>query len=135
MSKNNPRTDTPDGEYQFTKLQRLNDIWVKLLSHRQLHIKGDDILVSVPGSDNTYNASEMNDGERAIFYMIGQVLVASESTILIIDEPELHVHRSIMSKLWDELEAVRPDCAFVFITHDLEFAAATNRPEVCDTGL
>ena len=29
-----------------------------------------------------------------------------------------------MSKLWDELEAVRPDCAFVFITHDLEFAAS-----------
>jgi hypothetical protein len=43
---------------------------------------------------------------------------------MILDEPELHVHRSIMSKLWDELEAARPDCAFVFITHDLEFAAA-----------
>jgi len=28
-----------------------------------------------------------------------------------------------MSKLWDELEAARQDCAFVFITHDLEFAA------------
>jgi predicted ATP-dependent endonuclease of OLD family len=65
----------------------------------------------------------MSDGERAIFYMIGQALVADESTVLIVDEPELHVHRSIMSKLWDELEAIRPDCAFVFITHDLEFAA------------
>lgn len=29
-----------------------------------------------------------------------------------------------MSKLWDELEAARPDCAFIYITHDLEFAAA-----------
>lgn len=29
-----------------------------------------------------------------------------------------------MAKLWDELEAARPDCAFVFITHDLEFAAS-----------
>jgi hypothetical protein len=56
--------------------------------------------------------------------MIGQVLVAEADQVLIVDEPELHVHRSIMSKLWDELEAVRPDCAFVFITHDLEFAAA-----------
>ena len=42
--------------------------------------------------------------------------------MLIIDEPELHVHRAILAKLWDELEAARSDCAFVFITHDLEFA-------------
>lgn len=66
----------------------------------------------------------MSDGERAIFYLIGQTLLADENTLLIIDEPELHVHRSIMSRLWDELEAARADCAFVFITHDLEFAAS-----------
>ena len=56
--------------------------------------------------------------------MIGQALTAAADSLLIVDEPELHVHRSIMSKLWDELEARRADCAFVFITHDLEFAAA-----------
>ena len=66
----------------------------------------------------------MSDGERAILYMIGQALLAAESSLLVVDEPELHVHRSIMAKLWDELEAARQDCAFAFITHDLEFAAS-----------
>lgn len=66
----------------------------------------------------------MSDGERSVFYMIGQVLAADPDLLLIFDEPELHVHRSIMAKLWDELEAARPDCAFIFITHDLEFAAS-----------
>lgn len=66
----------------------------------------------------------MSDGERAIFYMIGQALVAAEGTVLIVDEPELHVHRSIMEKLWDEIEASRRDCGFIYITHDLDFAAA-----------
>lgn len=110
--------------FQITKFDKLADIWSRLLPHRILHISGDDILVSAPNSDSRYKASNMSDGERAIFYMIGQVLVAEADQVLIVDEPELHVHRSIMSKLWDELEAVRPDCAFVFITHDLEFAAA-----------
>lgn len=110
--------------FQLTKFDKLADIWSRLLPHRILHISGDDILVSVPNSDSRYKASDMSDGERAIFYMIGQVLVAEADQVLIVDEPELHVHRSIMSKLWDELEAVRPDCALVFITHDLEFAAA-----------
>lgn len=106
-----------------TKFERLDEIWGKLLPHRKLHITGDDILVGITGSDTRYKASDMSDGERAIFYMIGQVLAAAENSLLIVDEPELHVHRSIMSKLWDELEAARPDCGFVFITHDLEFAS------------
>lgn len=110
--------------FLLTKFDKLVDIWSRLLPHRILHISGDDILVSAPNSDSRYKASDMSDGERAIFYMIGQILVAEADQVLIVDEPELHVHRSIMSKLWDELEAVRPDCAFVFITHDLEFAAA-----------
>jgi energy-coupling factor transporter ATP-binding protein EcfA2 len=107
-----------------TKFERLNEIWKRLLPHRELDISGDDIQVVVPGSDKRYKASEMSDGERAIFYLIGQTLAAAENSLIIFDEPELHVHRSIMTKLWDELEAARHDCAFVFITHDLEFAAS-----------
>lgn len=107
-----------------TKFERLQAIWSKLLPHRQLVISGDDIEVSTPGLDGKYPAADMSDGERAIFYLIGQTLAAANSSLLVIDEPELHIHRSIMSKLWDELEAARPDCAFVFITHDLEFASA-----------
>ena len=108
---------------QLAMFDKLNKIWHRLLPHRLLQITGDDIQVSMPRQEGTYKASEMSDGERAIFYLIGQVLVAEKDSMLIIDEPELHVHRSIISKLWDELEAARPDCAFVFITHDLEFAA------------
>lgn len=115
-----------DGDHSSanpTKFERLVTIWDRLLPHRQLHISGDDIQVSVRGSDARYKAADMSDGERAIFYMIGQTLAAAEDMLLIIDEPELHVHRSIMARLWDELEACRQDCAFVFITHDLDFAA------------
>ncbi|TCG08400.1 ABC transporter ATP-binding protein [Paraburkholderia steynii] len=106
-----------------TKFEGLLDIWSRLLPHRQLHISGDDIQVSPTGESERYSASQMSDGERAIFYLIGQTLVVAENSVLIVDEPELHIHRSIMSKLWDELEAARPDCGFVYITHDLEFAS------------
>lgn len=43
---------------------------------------------------------------------------------LIIDEPEIHLHRSIMNRLWTTLEQFRPDCLFIYITHDTDFAAA-----------
>lgn len=107
----------------LTKFERLVEIWDRLLPHRRLEISGDNIEVCVGKTPDRYPAAEMSDGERAIFYLIGQTLVAADNSLLIVDEPELHVHRSIMSKLWDELEASRQDCGFVFITHDLEFAA------------
>ena len=113
-----------NGPADPTKLERLQAIWSQLLPHRKLIISGDDIQVSTAGTEVKYKAADMSDGERAIFYLIGQTLAAADNSMLVIDEPELHIHRSIMSKLWDELEAARSDCAFVFITHDLEFAAS-----------
>ena len=66
----------------------------------------------------------MSDGERVIFYLIGQALSTPEEGIVVVDEPELHLHRSIQARLWDAIEAERPDCLFVYLTHDLDFAAS-----------
>ena len=122
---NKPGAPASSQPFKTTKMDELKAIWQRLLPHRELTIAGDDISVSPSDGGQRYDASEMSDGERAIFYMIGQVLVAADNQLLIIDEPELHVHPAIMAKLWDELEAARPDCAFIYITHDLAFA--TNR--------
>jgi ABC-type branched-subunit amino acid transport system ATPase component len=109
---------------ELTNLKKLKEIFEGLLCSRMLIIEGDDIKVTGSDVPAPYSAADMSDGERAIFYMIGQTLCAAENSLIIFDEPELHVHRSIMAKLWDALEAARPDCAFVLITHDLEFAAS-----------
>lgn len=107
----------------LTRFQKLVLIWKRILPHRDLQVTGDDISVSADGQPS-YSASAMSDGERAVFYMLGQVLLAEAASVLIFDEPELHVHRAILGRLWDEIEAARPDCAFMVITHDLEFAAS-----------
>lgn len=107
-----------------TQFEKLVEIWDRLLPTRKLDITGDDIQVSIPNADAKYPAAEMSDGERAIFYLIGQVLTADINSLIIFDKPELHIHRSIVSRLWDELEAARPDCGMVLISHDLEFVAS-----------
>ena len=107
-----------------TKLDILQEVWERLLPTKKLRITADDIRVSSIGIESAdYSASEMSDGERAVFYILGQVLSANEDSILIFDEPELHIHKSIISNLWDEIEKLRPDCSFLMITHDIEFAA------------
>lgn len=112
------RVDPPD-----TKLDTIKSIWDDILPHRELIIGGGKIETSIGGqSTATYNAAEMSDGERVIFYLIGQCLAAPKDGIIVIDEPELHLHRSIQMSLWNKVEAERPDCLFVYLTHDLDFA-------------
>lgn len=123
QTHNNARSGTAH-EAMATKFERMKSIWSALIPHRTLLIDGDDIQVQTSNGATPYSAADMSDGERAIFYLIGQVLVAADDSLLLIDEPELHVHRSIMNNLWDQLEAARPDCTLLFITHDLEFAAS-----------
>ncbi len=111
-----------------TKLRATKRLWQAVLPHRTLLIGGGKVetrVVDEPGKEgDLYNASEMSDGERVIFYLTGQALSAPENGIIVIDEPELHLHRSIQARLWDAIEAERSDCLFVYLTHDLDFAAS-----------
>ncbi|MFL7771064.1 MULTISPECIES: DUF4435 domain-containing protein [Proteus] len=108
-----------------TKLDKVKYIWEKTLPHRELVLGGLTIQTRVKGNnDIVYNPSEMSDGERVIFYLIGQCLAAPENGIIIIDEPEIHLHKSVQVPLWKDIEKLRPDCLFVYMTHDTDFAAA-----------
>ncbi len=107
----------------LTKFEKLKKIWERLLPGREIVLESDNVEVELSGGIR-YSASQMSDGERAAFYILGQALLVAAGSVLVVDEPELHMHPSIMAALWDEIEAARMDCGFVFITHDLEFAAS-----------
>jgi hypothetical protein len=109
----------------LTKLDQVKQAWERVLPHRELVIGGLRIQTQVRGeASKIYNSSEMSDGERVIFYLLGQCLAAPRDGIVVIDEPELHLHKSVQAPLWAEVERLRPDCLFVYLTHDVDFAVA-----------
>ncbi|NHV28280.1 DUF4435 domain-containing protein [Burkholderia sp. D-99] len=109
----------------LTRLDKVKQAWERILPHRELVIGGLRIQTQVRGdASKIYNSSEMSDGERVIFYLIGQCLAAPNDGIIVIDEPELHLHKSVQAPLWAEVERLRPDCLFVYLTHDVDFAVA-----------
>ncbi len=110
-------------EKPTTKLDRLQLIWESVLPHRKL-LKSAGVIETFPAEnpDSKYNASEMSDGERVIFYLIGEIICATEGSIIIIDEPEMHIHKSLIKRLFDLIEIERPDCSFIYLTHDIDFA-------------
>lgn len=66
-----------------------------------------------------YSVAELSDGERNALLIAAEVLTVKPGTLILIDEPERHLHRSIISPLLTHLFAKRTDCAFVVSTHDV----------------
>jgi len=107
-----------------TRLDTVKEIWEMILPARELLITGTKIEARNRTETVPYHAREMSDGERSIFHLIGEALSVPQEGVFVVDEPELHLHRAIQARLWDAIETARPDCTFVYITHDLEFAAS-----------
>jgi len=110
-----PVTDSP--------IDQIMALWGYLMPHRTISLIDGKVLVG-KGSKTEYHGKEMSDGERVTLYLLGQCLTAPNGAMVIIDEPELHLHRSLMDKLWNKVEELCPDKTFVYITHDLNFAAS-----------
>lgn len=113
----------PVRDTSITKLQKL---WNTIFPQRQLICEDSKFYATFKKTDGTtekYSANQMSDGERSVLYMTAQVLCVPKDKILIIDEPEVHLHRSLMNRLWLSLEQYRTDCLFIYITHDTQFAS------------
>ncbi len=119
-SKHNRNIEPPS-----TKIDRIQSIWERLFPHNRLiRTSGSIELASATNLGTHYSAERMSDGERIVFYLIGSVLCAPKGALLIIEEPTLLLHQLIKNNLWDEIEALRPDCTFTYLTHDVEFASS-----------
>lgn len=117
----------PHEKVPMTVVDQLYDIWNLIYPHR--NIKIEDAQVIVKYNENGYKGTEMSDGERVALYLIAQCLAVPTGKTIIIDEPEVHLHRSIMNRLWKEIEMIRNDCFFIYITHDTQFAASHEHAE------
>ena len=123
---------TPLPKVPITISEKLIRVWKRVLPQRKI-ILDDSKFIAVFEKDSVekrYPATHMSDGERSVLYLAAQVLCIPENKILIIDEPEVHLHRSIMNRLWKSLETERPDCLFIYITHDVQFAAAHSHADM-----
>ena len=78
----------------------------------------EKILAHKKGSE-PYSIAQLSDGERNVILIASEVLAAQPGTMVLIDEPERHLHRSIISPLLKALFAMRSDCAFVVSTHEV----------------
>ncbi len=81
-------------------------------------VRSNERVMASKNGGPEYSAAELSDGERNALLIAGNVLTAPSGTLLIVDEPERHLHRSIIAPLLSLLFERRSDCGFVVSTHD-----------------
>lgn len=80
--------------------------------------QNEQVMASKSGSA-PYSVAKLSDGERNALLIAANVLTVPAGTLLLIDEPERHLHRSIISPLLTLLFRQRADCKFIVSTHDV----------------
>jgi ABC-type lipoprotein export system ATPase subunit len=106
-----------------TTIRELRRVWGTFFPGRKIDLGGYAAKVHAThyGAESEYNAQQMSDGERVALYLAARVLDA-KGPLIVVDEPEIHFHSRLAVRFWNELESIRSDCRFVYITHDLTFA-------------
>lgn len=97
---------------RLNRILRLSNLEV------EISIEANDEIMATRAGHALYSISKLSDGERNAILIAASVLTAPAGTLLLIDEPERHLHRSIISPLLSLLLRERSDCAFVVSTHE-----------------
>ena len=92
---------------QLNELLAFGTLLVKLENSND-----EEILAHHQGASVPFSIAQMSDGERNAAIIAATVLTVEPGTVLLIDEPERHLHRSIIEPFLSALFECRWDCCF-----------------------
>jgi ABC-type cobalamin/Fe3+-siderophores transport system ATPase subunit len=90
----------------------------------KLTIEENSAIVASKRGGTPYSIAALSDGERAALLMAGTILTAKKDALILVDEPERHLHASIVLPLLIQLFSERQDCTFIVSTHELSLPVA-----------
>lgn len=110
-------------------LSRLNEVWTAF--HEDGSVIDADIvdpsdddsgfdLFVFDGETRRCSIDQLSSGELEILTMAGSLILQDFSGLLLIDEPELHLHPEWQRGLLDALRAMAPEAQIILATHSPE---------------
>lgn len=117
-------------EESVTIFDRFQKLYNKIIPEIEIGIDTDKRIIFPRKNNKDYIFNLMSEGEKVVALYIIEVLLAKESSYIIIDEPESHLNLAIVNKFWDMLIEERKDCHFIFISHHIDFITSRNNSEL-----
>lgn len=125
---NMQKGDTIKDNKGDTSLEKTLKVCSELLKKKMVIHK--NIICCCDNDNNKYDFNQMSDGERQVFYFVASVLANDKDGYIIVDEPENHLNSQICKLLWDNLEILKSNSTFVYITHDPKFASSRTNSKI-----
>ena len=125
------RRSRNEKDLPLTLWDRVERIWNQIFPEIIFELEPDERVVKVEKNGSKYSINGLSDGERCILFYIGNILLAPENSYIIVDEPETFLNAAVYNELWDLLISERPDCQFIFASHNMDFVQSrTNATDV-----
>ena len=128
------RADNPDASLRSTKLDEVIATWQDIFPENRVLIESGQLLFerrndrhssdANPHETDRYSALKLSAGEKAVIYYLAAIIYAPHNATVFVDSPEMFLHPTMTLAVWNRVEAMRPDCKFVYTTHDLDFASS-----------
>lgn len=106
------------------RLDKVINAWQEMFPGNNVLYESGKMLFSRMSSGDAYSPVKLSDGEKAVLYCFGAAMYAPEGAAVFVDNPGLFLHPSITGAIWDRVESMRPDCTFIYTTHDFEFLSS-----------
>lgn len=111
-----------------TKLDEVIGLWQEIFPDNKVLIESGQMLFARrpmgDGYTDSYAAIKLSAGEKAVIYYLGAITYAPKNSVVFVDSPEMFLHPTMMQAVWNRIELLRPDCTFIYTTHDLSFASS-----------
>ena len=122
--------DGAKAKLRRTRLDKVIELWQEVFPGNRVLIDSGKILFSRGLDVSSYSSMTLSDGERAVLYYAAAILYAPKNAVIFVDSPEIFLHPTLTSSLWNRLESSRSDCIFCYTTHDPEFASSRNGAQI-----
>ena len=104
----------------LSPLERINQLFRIANLTATLMLSDDGEMIAHHGDESSaFRISHLSDGERSATIIAATVLIAEPGTVVLVDEPERHLHRSIIVPFLSALFEQRHDCSFIISTHEI----------------
>ncbi len=117
------KMDGNGGKMPETKLDRVLALWREIFPDNDVLRHEGTLLFTSHTEGGGRPQMKLSPGEKLVLYYFGAVLYAPQGAVIPIESPELFLHPTTLRSVWDRVESLRPDCTFIYTTHDLDFAS------------
>lgn len=114
-------------EREEPPLEKLFRLFSEIFPEIRIWVDPESKQVLCEKGGSQYNPNGLSDGERQVLALLADIAVlGDESSLVVVDEPELNLNVHLACRLWDSIEATLPKAVFVYGTHALGFAMRGN---------